>query len=63
MKNQTWNHPISDIMLPIVEHPERDLVYFGETNWSPYACLNPPPHPPVAIKSRVAKAYSPWSIR
>ena len=37
MKNQTWNHPISDIVLPIVEHPERDLVYFGETNWSPYA--------------------------
>jgi len=20
-----------------VKNPERDLVYFGETNWSPYA--------------------------
>lgn len=37
MKNYTWNHSISDIVLPIAEHPERDFIFFGEHNWSPYA--------------------------
>jgi SAM-dependent methyltransferase len=37
MKNFTWNHSISDIVLPIAEHPERDFIFFGEYNWSPYA--------------------------
>ena len=36
MKNHTWNHAISDLILPIVDHPERSLVFFNEYDWSPY---------------------------
>ena len=37
MVNYTWNHSISDLILPIVDHPERSLTFFGESDWSPYA--------------------------
>lgn len=32
-----WNHSISALILPIVDHPERSLTFFGESDWSPYA--------------------------
>lgn len=37
MENHTWNHPISDILSPILEHPKRTLQHFGEYDYSPYA--------------------------
>jgi SAM-dependent methyltransferase len=40
MSNMTWNHTISDIVLPILDNPERDLIYFGEYDWSPYALFD-----------------------
>lgn len=36
MVNYTWNHSISDLVKPIVDHPERSMVYFNEYDWSPY---------------------------
>lgn len=36
MKNHTWNHSLSDFILPIVDHQDRTLVYFNEYDWSPY---------------------------
>ena len=36
MVNYTWNHSISDLVKPIVDHPERSMIYFNEYDWSPY---------------------------
>lgn len=36
MANHTWNHSLTDLIKPIVDHPERTLVYFNEYDWSPY---------------------------
>ena len=36
MVHHTWNHTISDLIKPIVDVPERSLVYFMEHDWSPY---------------------------
>jgi SAM-dependent methyltransferase len=36
MVNFTWNHSISDLVKPIVDHPERSMIYFNEYDWSPY---------------------------
>ena len=36
MVHHTWNHTISDLIKPIVDVPDRSLVYFAEHDWSPY---------------------------
>lgn len=36
MKNHTWNHGLSEVIKPIVDHPDRTLDYFNEYDWSPY---------------------------
>lgn len=36
MVNYTWNHSISDLIKPIVDHPDRSMVFFNEYDWSPY---------------------------
>lgn len=35
--NYTWNHTLSDILGPLLDHPERELIAFREFDWSPYA--------------------------
>lgn len=36
MDNHTWNHGLSEVIKPIVDHPDRTLDYFNEYDWSPY---------------------------
>lgn len=40
MTNHTWNHSLSEVIKPIVDHNERSLVYFNEYDWSPYAIFD-----------------------
>ncbi len=40
MENWTWNHAVSDILSPILSHPERTLLHFGEYDHSPYALFD-----------------------
>lgn len=40
MINYTWNHSLSELVKPIVDHPERSMVYFNEYDWSPYAIFD-----------------------
>lgn len=33
----TWNHGVSDVLAPILNHPERELITFKEYDYSPHA--------------------------
>jgi SAM-dependent methyltransferase len=37
LANHTWNHSMTDLIKPLVDHNERSMVYFNEYDWSPYA--------------------------
>jgi len=40
MDNHTWNHGLSEVLKPVIDHPDRSLVYFNEYDWSPYEIFN-----------------------
>ena len=62
MVNYTWNHSISDLVKPIVDHPDRSMVFFNEYDWSPYEIFEATERIRVDTKSKARKECSRWSM-